>query len=275
MTQFSKQAVNYIQTKCPNFTAQYGIILGSGLGPLANEITNATVIPFHELPGFPACTVEGHEGALYLGYIKNVPVVCLQGRAHLYEGTANETLQAMTRTLKLLGCHTLLGTNASGSLRAEIPPGHLVLVNDHINMQFNNPLVGPNDDSFGPRFIGMEDAYDPELREKFHKIATTLNIPLEEGVYIGVLGPSFETPAEIRAFRTLGADLVGMSTIPEVICARHCNMKVCVIAVVTNLAAGMSEQKLSHEVTLSGAAKAQADLIQLVLEFFNQISHDK
>ena len=270
MTERAYQTALLIQQKCPDFSPEYAIILGSGLGSLAEQITDPCIISYDELPGFPDCSVKGHVGALHLGFLHGVPVACLQGRAHLYEGIDNSIIQTLIRTLKLLGCHTLLATNASGSLRADVPPGHLVLLNDHINMQFNNPLVGKNDDRFGDRFIGMEDAYDPDLRQQFSSLAQKCEIPLTEGVYIGVLGPSFETPAEIRAFKILGADAVGMSTIPEVICARHCGMKVAVIAVITNLAAGMSEQKLSHEVTLSGAALGQQNLITLVNAFFKQ-----
>lgn len=158
----------------------------------------------------------------------------------------------MVRTLKLLGCETWLATNAAGSLRENLKPGSLVLVKDHINFQFNNALVGPNEDDFGSRFVSMEDAYDPILRTKFLQIVDHLSINLPEGVYIGVLGPAFETPAEIKAYRLLGADVVGMSTIPEVVIARHCGMRVAVISVVSNFAAGMTEEKVTHEQTLRG-----------------------
>ena len=269
MTQDAKAALEYIKQQHPEFTPEYAIILGSGLGPLAKQLENSQVISYENLPGFPSCSVDGHQGALHLGYINNTPIACLEGRAHFYEGTQNETIQTMIRTLHLLGCHTLIATNASGSLREEVTPGHLVFINDHINMQFNNVLTGPNDEEFGPRFIGMEDTYCTALRERFTTLADQLNIDYAEGVYIGVLGPTFETPAEIRAFRTLGADVVGMSTIPDVINARHCGMKVAVISVITNLGAGMSSQKLSHDVTLAGAEKAGNNLIQLIMAYFN------
>ena len=170
----------------------------------------------------------------------------------------------MTRTLKLIGCETFISTNASGSFRENVPPGSVVAIRDHISFNFNNPLVGPNDDEFGPRFLGMEDVYHAATRKKLHTSATALNIKLHEGVYFGVLGPTFETPAEIRMYRMLGAEVIGMSTIPEVICAHHCGMKVAVIAVISNFAAGMTETELSHDVTLAGAKLGQEKLIQLI-----------
>ncbi|MCH9643824.1 MAG: purine-nucleoside phosphorylase [Gammaproteobacteria bacterium] len=272
MTEHAQQAAAYIAAKAPGFTPKLAIVLGSGLGVLAEHIEDPIVIAYEQLPGFPGCSVSGHGGNLFLGKIKGVPVACMQGRAHYYEGVDYDQIKTPMRTLKLLGCDTLLSTNASGSLRKEVTPGSLVLINDHINFQFNNPLVGANQDEFGPRFIGMEDIYDKGLREKIKAIAQSLDIKITEGVYFGVLGPSFETPAEIRAFRTLGGDVVGMSTIPEVIAAHHCGMKIAVIAAISNMAAGMSDEKLSHDVTLSGAAKATDDLTKIALAFIEQVS---
>ncbi len=253
-----------------DFKPTLGIILGSGLGVLAEELTHATTLSYDDIPGFFNCSVAGHAGHLHLGYLKGIPVACLQGRPHFYEGTSNQDIVTPVRTLKLLGCDTLISTNASGSLHNEVQPGSLVLIKDHINFQFNNPLVGPNDDNYGPRFIGMEDTYDPKLREEFLRIAAEQDIKLTEGVYFGVLGPSFETPAEINAFRVLGGDVVGMSTIPEVIAARHCGLRVNVIAVITNMAAGMTDTVLSHEETLRGAKLATDKLIKLFHAFFEQ-----
>ncbi len=253
-----------------DFTPALGIILGSGLGVLADELTEATTLSYDDIPGFFNCSVAGHGGHLHLGYLKGIPVVCLQGRPHFYEGISNQDILTPVRTLKLLGCDTLISTNASGSLHEAVQPGSLVLIKDHINFQFNNPLVGPNDDNYGCRFVGMEDTYDPALREQFKKIAGEQNITLTEGVYFGVLGPSFETPAEINAYRLLGGDVVGMSTIPEVIAARHCGLRVNVIAVITNMAAGMTDTKLSHEETLRGAKLATDKLITLFHAFFEQ-----
>lgn len=272
MTHQATQAAKIIATKAPGFKADLGIVLGSGLGELAELLENPISIPYTELDGFPKCSVAGHSGVLHLGTLKGVNVACLQGRAHFFEGIDNNTAKTLVRTLKLIGCKTLLGTNSSGSLRPEVVPGDLVIIRDHINMQFNNPLVGPNEDDFGPRFIGMEDAYDPLLRKKFFSIAKELGIKLVDGVYMAVLGPSFETPAEIKAFRTLGGEVIGMSTINEVITARHCGMRVAVVAVITNLAAGMSDEKLTHEGTLSGAKNATEKLMRLVLTFVEQYS---
>ncbi len=267
MTTAAKTAAEYIQQKIQGITPEFAITLGSGLSPLAKEIDNPIILPYTDIPGFPECTIHGHEGRLIIGKLQGVNVVCLDGRVHYYEGINYDAPKTMTRTMKLLGCHSYIATNSSGSLRAETPPGHIVIINDHINFQFHNPLVGPNEDNFGPRFLGMENTYNPELRQQFLTTAKELNIPIDQGVYMGVLGPTFETPAEIRMFRLLGAEVIGMSTIPEVICAHHGGLKVAVVSVITNLAAGMSEQNLSHEVTLAGAKQGSANLIALMRAF--------
>lgn len=261
------RAARAIKARCPDFTPKIGIILGSGLGKLADHIDDAIMIPYEELPDFGSSTVEGHDGYLVLGHLKGVPVACLKGRRHFYEGISNPMVQTLVRTLKLLGCETLLATNAAGSMKQEAGPGSLMLITDHINFSFNNPLVGKNDDEFGPRFIGMEDAYDPGLRQTMLETAKELDITLHQGVYISVLGPSFETPAEIRAFKMWGADAVGMSTVPEVIVARHCGLKVVVVSAITNYGSGMSDTKLSHDETLHFADKASGNMIKLVENF--------
>ena len=197
-------------------------MLGSGLGALADELTDAVTIPYAELPGFRVGTVSGHAGALTLGHLDGVPVACLRGRSHVYEGIEASAVTTPIRTLRLIGAEILVLTNAAGSLRPEAGPGSLVALTDHINLQGFNPLMGPNDEAVGPRFPSLSDTYDPELRAGLHAAADELGTPLHDGVYLAVSGPSFETPAEIRAFRTLGADLVGMSTVPEAIVARHC-----------------------------------------------------
>lgn len=264
-------AVNYIREQLDDdFSPVLGLVLGSGLGVLADEIENAVKISYDDIPGFFSCSVTGHGGYLHLGTLSGVKVACLQGRAHYYEGADATDILTPIRVLKALGCDTLISTNASGSLREEVGPGSLVLVNDHINFQFNCPLVGQNDDEFGPRFIGMEDAYDEGLRNTFKQLAKDNAIAISEGVYFGVLGPCFETPAEIRAYRMLGGDLVGMSTIPGVVAARHCGMRVGVIAVITNMAAGMAPVKLSHDVTLEGAKLGADNLIKLMRAFLAQ-----
>lgn len=256
-----------IKKKVADFTPRVGIILGSGLGSLVQQIEKAITIPYSELPDFPECTVAGHAGNLVLGYLRGVPVACLQGRAHYYEGYAHHNIQALVRTLKSLGCETLLLTNAAGSLRADVGPGSLMLITDHINFQSTNPLVGKNHEEFGERFVDMSDAYDPELRAQMQAVAEKLNIKLDTGVYLAVLGPSFETPAEIRAYRAWGADAVAMSLAAETIVARHCNMRVVAISAISNLAAGLSAEKLSHEQTLQGVQLGVGNLINLITHF--------
>ena len=275
MTQLAFDAAEIIRQRRPNFEAKIGIILGSGLGPLAEQIEHPTIISYGDLPGFNHCTVQGHAGKLFLGDIEGMPVACMQGRAHYYEGVDHETYLTMIRTFKLLGCDTLITTNAAGSLREEVLPGEVVLIHDHINMQGRHPLLGKNDDRFGSKFFSMEDAYDSVLRKKMLHIARDLQIELTEGVYLSVLGPNFETPAEIHAFKLMGADLVGMSTVPEVITARHCGLRVVALSAVTNLAAGFSEQKLSHELTLSGAKLATEKLFKLVQTLLRELAHEK
>jgi xanthosine phosphorylase len=265
----------FIKEKHPDFTPEIGIILGSGLGALADLLDDKHIIPYESLDGFPVSTVSGHAGKMVLGYLHNVPVVCLQGRVHGYEGTSGDKIKLMIRTLKLLGCHTYFATNAAGSLRAEVAAGELVAITDHIHFQPSNPLVGANDDAFGPRFVSMDDVYDKTLREYLHQAAKKIEVPLHEGVYLSTLGPVFETPAEIRAFKILGADVVGMSTVPEVMVAKHCGMRVVVVSVITNLAAGMSDEKLSHEGTLHYANMASQRLCRLVSTFMDIYAHAK
>ena len=264
-THFSpKQLAQFILKRQPDFKAKIGIILGSGLADIADKITDSFSIPYAELPGFPVSSVVGHHGKMILGYLNKIPVVCCQGRVHLYEGMQAKDFKLFIRTLKCLGCHTLVMTNAVGSLNKKVGPGQLVLISDHINLHPMNPLVGPNDEEFGPRFFSMDDAYDPNVRRIIQQAAKKLSIPLKEGIYVSVLGPNFETPAEIRTFQQFGADVVGMSTIPEVIVARHCRLKVAVISVVTNLAAGLSDEPITHEGTVHFAAKASHNLGQLL-----------
>jgi purine-nucleoside phosphorylase len=242
-----------------------GIVLGSGLGAVADAVQAPTVIPYDQLPGFPRPTVEGHTGQAVLGRIADTPVAVLQGRAHVYEGGDLEAIRTPVRALRAAGAEILLLTNAAGSLREEVGPGQLMAISDHINMTGVSILAGPNDDAIGPRFPSLRDAYDPELRAQLHAAARELDIPLAEGVYLAVAGPAFETPAEIRAFRTLGADAVGMSTVHEAIVARHAGMRVAAISAITNLAEGMSAEPLSHEQTLRDAARAAEDLSRLIL----------
>ncbi|MDQ6774735.1 MAG: purine-nucleoside phosphorylase, partial [Actinomycetota bacterium] len=203
-----------------------GIILGSGLGEVADAIENPVVVGYDELPGFPRPGVEGHAGRAVLGVVGGVPVAVLQGRAHLYEGGDVEALRAPVRALQAAGAEILILTNAAGSLRPEVGPGRLMAITDHINVTGANLLMGPNNDSIGPRFPSLRDAYDPALLAELRASARQVGVALSEGVYLAVSGPSFETPAEIRAYRVLGADAVGMSTVQETIIARHCGLRV-------------------------------------------------
>ena len=244
-----------------------GVVLGSGLGAVADAVQDATVVSYEDLPGFPRPTVLGHAGRAVLGSIGGVPVAVLQGRAHLYEGGDPEALRVPVRALRAAGASVLILTNAAGSLRPEVGPGALMAITDHINMQGTNVLVGPNDDAIGPRFPSLRDAYDPALLQALRESAGDVDVPLAEGVYVAVAGPSFETPAEIRAFRVLGADAVGMSTVQETIIARHCGLRVAAVSVITNLAEGMSDEPLSHEQTLRAAEAGAADLTRLLLHF--------
>lgn len=259
----SADALQTIRAKT-QFVPKIAIVLGSGLGALVEAVDRAAEFSFAELAGFPQAGVQGHAGRLVLGELGGVPVACLAGRVHAYEGDVQAQLKTMIRTLKALGSEALLLTNAAGSLREAHGPGSLVRITDHINLQGTNPLVGPNDDAHGPRFVDLSKAYDPELGQVLDRAAERSAIALGQGVYAAWLGPAFETPAEIRALRILGADLVGMSTVPEVIIARHCGLRCAAISMVTNLAAGMAEQTLSHEHTLAQASKAAPALVTTI-----------
>ncbi len=267
-------ALEVIRTRRPAFVPRVGLILGSGLSGIADALEDATAIAYADLPGFPRASVEGHAGRLLLGRLAGVPVACLQGRVHLYEGVPAATLAILPRSLKALGCELLILTNAAGALRPELIPGTVVLIEDHINLLGQNPLVGANDPAIGPRFPDMTEVYDLELRARLQRIAGRLGIDLPGGVYLATLGPAFETPAEIRAFRALGADLVGMSTVPEAISARHCGLKVLGLSIVTNLAAGLGEHPLSHADTLTQAAGAAATLQRLLTGLLEELAHD-
>lgn len=265
-------AVDVLRQQLPGFQPRVALVLGSGLGALADRITDALTIPYGDLPGFPISTVQGHAGELVCGRLGGLPVLCMKGRSHFYEGKGIGVMTSAIRTFKLIGCESLLLTCAAGSLRTEAGPGSLVALNDHINLLPGNPLTGPNDARFGPRFMGMANAYDAGLRHTLQQAAQALGIPLHEGVYLATSGPSFETPAEIRMMRTLGADVVGMSTVPEVITARHCDLKVLAIATVTNLAEGMSDLPLSHEQTLHYAGIGAQDLMRLVPNYLERLA---
>ncbi len=246
-------------------------MLGSGLGAVADAVSGPVTVGYEELPGFPRPTVAGHAGRVVLGHLGGVPVAVLQGRAHLYEGGSLDDIRVPIRALRGAGADLLVLTNAAGSLRPEVGPGRLMAISDHINLTGVNILTGSNDPALGPRFPSMRDAYDPDLLRELHAAAGELGVELDDGVYLAVGGPSFETAAEIRAFRVLGADAVGMSTVHETIVARHCGLRVLAVSVITNLAEGLSEEPLSHEQTLSDAERAAGDLTRLLLGFLERV----
>jgi xanthosine phosphorylase len=266
------QAANKIKALYPDINPRIGIVLGSGLGKLTESLQDRKKIPYAELPGFPNTSVDGHGGNLIIGRIENTDVVCLEGRSHTYENNRYDEVKTYVRTLKCLGCEYFLATNASGSFRKEVGPGELVLVSDHINFQGGNPLSGPNDDEFGPRFTPMDDTYHPLMRDAIKEKAKALNIPLHEGIYISVLGPSYETVAEIKAFRLLGADVIGMSTVPEVIVAKHCGLKIAVIATVTNYTTDLATESHAHDDVVAMANKAAVNLELLVKAYIVDLS---
>ncbi len=263
-----------IAARAGGLAPRLGLILGSGLGALAETIAQPIAIAYGDLPGFPLPSVEGHVGRLLLGRLGGLPIACLQGRLHVYEGATPAAIRLPVRTLRLIGCDILVATNAAGSLRPEAGPGSLMMLTDHINMQPFNPLAGANDDEFGPRFPAMEEAYDPALCQRLRAAAAATGVTLHEGVYAACLGPSFETAAEVRALGRLGADAVGMSTVPEVIVARHCGLRVAAISAITNLAAGLGDEPLSHAQTLAEAGRAANDLGRLLIRFCEGLRHD-
>jgi len=234
------------------------LVLGSGLGDFANSIEGPCIVPYAEIPHFPPSTVIGHAGRLVIGTIRGVPVAVMQGRVHAYEGYSPHEVVFPIRVLGTLGIKQMVLTNASGSLRPEFARGSLVALSDHINLTGANPCVGPNDSTLGPRFFDMTHAYSPRLRQLAIRTAAAQGWGMMEGIYLGLAGPNFETPAEIRFFRTIGADLVGMSTVQEVIAARHMDLEVLAISCVTNLAAGLAEADLNHaEVLETGQQSGQ------------------
>jgi purine-nucleoside phosphorylase len=243
-----------------------GVVLGSGLGGLADELDDPVELPYGEIPGWPVSTAVGHAGTLVLGTLGGVPLAVMRGRAHLYEGLPPDKVVFGVRVLGRLGVRTLVLTNACGGVREDLEPGQLVLVSDHINLQGSSPLVGPNDDSLGPRFPDMSNAYDSELRAAAREAGRGLGLEFAEGVYAAWLGPAFETPAEIRYVRAIGGDLVGMSTVPEVLAARHMGMRCLAISCVTNMAAGVLPEPIDHERVLAIGARASGTLTALLRE---------
>jgi purine-nucleoside phosphorylase len=237
------KCIQSVHSSAPKF----GIILGSGLGAFVDKIENPKIIPYTDLPHFKKTNVEGHEGRLILGTIENNEVAVLQGRIHAYEGHTMEEVVFPTRVLATLGIENLILTNAAGGINLEFSPGDIILIDDHINLTGKNPLIGPNNSELGPRFPDMTHAYDPKIKDVFLESSRLLGSPMKRGIYAGLLGPTYETPSEIKMLRTLGADMVGMSTVPESIAANHLGIKVGGLSCITNMAAGIKNEKLKHE----------------------------
>jgi purine-nucleoside phosphorylase len=251
-------------TRRTELRPRLAIVLGSGLGAFAEQLEEKTAIPFAEIPHFPQSTVPGHSGKLVIGKVAGVPVAVMQGRVHAYEGYSSEEVVFPIRVLGRMGVTQLVLTNAAGGINPGLQRGQLVLISDHINLSGRNPIAGPADVRLGPRFFDMSEAYSGRLRLLAHEAARTMEFRLDEGVYLSVLGPTFETPAEIRAFRTLGADLVGMSTVQETIAARQMGLEVLGMSCVTNLAAGLQAEPLSHEEVMETGRAVEKQLAGLL-----------
>ena len=247
------------------------IVLGSGLGAFAEELTEATAIGYDEIPGFSRVTVEGHAGRLVIGKAGETIVAAMQGRFHFYEGYSLEEVTFPVRVLKLLGVKTLVLTNAAGALNVEFAPGSLMVISDHINLLGANPLAGPNDDRFGPRFPDLTSVYAPELQNLVIDEARAMDIELRRGIYAALSGPSYETPAEIHMVRTLGADAVGMSTVPEAIVARHMDLQVVGISCITNLAAGVSNRPIDHGQVMAIGERVRGEFTELLRRVVKRI----
>jgi purine-nucleoside phosphorylase len=264
-TEFSRahQAAKFILAKT-RLRPRIALVLGSGLGAFADEFTAPAKIPYAKIPHFPQSTAIGHAGQLVIGKVGNVPVAGMQGRVHLYEGYSVKDVAFPIRVFARLGVKAVILTNAAGGINSSYSQGCLVALRDHINLQGANPLTGPNDERFGPRFPDMTQAYDPEFRRLVAEEGKKLALTLHEGVYLALAGPNYETPAEIHSFRTIGADLVGMSTVPEVIAARHTGIRVLGISCVTNMAAGMTGAPLTAEEVLETGARVKTQFIGLL-----------
>jgi purine-nucleoside phosphorylase len=277
----ANEAAAYLQSKLGHLTPRIAIVLGSGLGAVADAVESPVFVPYADIPHFPQSTVEGHSGRIVAGQLGGIPVLVMQGRVHYYEGYTPQQVTFPMRVLGRLGIQTVILTNAAGGIRENYQIGDLVLLSDHINMLGFNPLIGPNEPRFGSspasglRFFDMTQAYSIELRSLAQTAARADGPALHEGVYLATSGPSFETPAEIRAFRALGADLVGMSTVPETIVARHMGIDVLGISCVTNLAAGISATNLSHQEVFEAGSRVQHRLAQLFIRLLPAIAAAK
>lgn len=258
-----EEATNYIRTQT-SIAPMIGLILGSGLGQLADEIENKAVISYGDIPHFPQSTVSGHKGQLVMGTLKGKPVVAMQGRFHYYEGYTMEKVTFPVRVMEQLGIETIIVTNAAGGINKDFTSGQLMIITDHINNMGTNPLIGPNNDEVGVRFPDMSQAYDKILIEHAETCALALGIDVQKGIYVGNTGPVYETPSEVNMLRILGGDAVGMSTVPEVTVARHAGIRVLGISCISNLAAGMLDQPLSHEEVIETTDQVKDDFLQFV-----------
>ncbi|SFL99528.1 purine-nucleoside phosphorylase [Salibacterium qingdaonense] len=265
-----EEASNYLRDQL-DITPKTGLILGSGLGVLAEEIEDAVKIPYEDIPGFPVSTVEGHAGQLVAGTLQGREVIAMQGRFHYYEGYTLQDVTFPVRVMRSAGVKNLLVTNAAGSVNETFSPGNLMIIKDHLNLLGDNPLIGKNDESIGPRFPDLSSAYSPELIDTAKSAASSLGITLQEGVYAANTGPAYETPAEVKMIRTLGADAVGMSTVPEVISANHAGMNVLGISCLSNMAAGILDQPLSHSEVIETTEKVREDFLQLMKEIIGRV----
>jgi purine-nucleoside phosphorylase len=258
------EAISYLKGRMGARRPRIAVVLGSGLGAFADELANRLEVPYSEIPHWPVSTAVGHAGRLVFGNLGDLEIVAMAGRVHLYEGYSPQQVTFGIRVLAGLGVSSMVFTNAAGGINLKLGRGGLVLISDHINLQGSNPLVGPNDDSLGPRFPDMSEAYSARYREIARQAGQELGIELSEGVYAAVSGPSYETPAEIRYLRSIGADLVGMSTVPEAIVANHMGVRVLGISCVTNMAAGILPQRIQHEEVLETGAMVRDTLVRLL-----------
>lgn len=265
-----QKAVEYIRSICL-LTPKVGLILGSGLGDYAGNIEEPIVIPYKDIPGFPVSSVHGHASQFVVGSCKGQKVIAMQGRFHFYEGFTQQQIALSVRVMRSLGIEKLVVTNAAGGINNSFDPGTLMVITDHINYSGSNPLIGKNLDEFGPRFPDMSNVYDKELRTMLLKEAVNAGIALREGVYMMFSGPSYETPAEIRMARAVGADAVGMSTVPEAIAAAHCGIKTIGISCITNLAAGILDQPLNHDEVIQTATRAKKTFNRVLDLLFEKV----
>lgn len=268
---YLKETVDYIRKKITE-SVEIGIILGSALGSLAEVIEDKIIIDYKDIPNFPISTVENHAGKLIIGILNGKKIVCMSGRFHYYEGYEFEEMVIPIRVFKLLGVKTIILTNAAGGINEDYEPGDIMIIKDHINLSGDSPLRGKNIEEFGPRFVDLSEIYTKELRDKAKDVAKRINLGIKEGVYIYTKGPQFETPAEIKVYRSFGADAVGMSTVNESITAAHCNMRVLGLSLISNMAAGVLDKPITYEEVVQAGEKTKAIFKKLIVELTKEIN---